>query len=88
MFLNGSQYSSIEIATTHGLDDFGVGVRDPLGSRIFSSPRRPDLPIQLPMQWVQGVKRQDREADHSPPTNVEINITWIYTSTTPYVFMA
>jgi hypothetical protein len=24
------------------LDDRGVGVRDPVGSRIFSSPRRPD----------------------------------------------
>jgi hypothetical protein len=35
-----------------------------------------------------GVKRQGREADHSPPTNVEVNKMWIYTSTLPYVFMA
>jgi hypothetical protein len=30
------------IATSYGLDDRGVGVRVPVGSRIFSSPRRPD----------------------------------------------
>jgi hypothetical protein len=35
-----------------------------------------------------GVKRQGREADHSPPTNAEVKKMWIYTSTLPYVFMA
>jgi hypothetical protein len=35
-----------------------------------------------------GVKRQGREADHSPPTNAEVKKMWIYTSTPPYVFMA
>jgi hypothetical protein len=30
------------IETGYGLDDRGVGVRVPIGSRIFSSPRRPD----------------------------------------------
>jgi hypothetical protein len=34
--------SSVGIATTYGLDDRGVGFRVPVGSRIFSSPRRPD----------------------------------------------
>jgi hypothetical protein len=32
-------------------------------------------------------KRQEREADHSPPTSAEIKRTWIYTSTPPYAFM-
>jgi hypothetical protein len=32
----------VGIATGYGLDDRGVGVRVPVGSRIFSSPRRPD----------------------------------------------
>jgi hypothetical protein len=36
----------------------------------------------------QGVKRQGREADHSPPTSAEVKKMWIYTSTPPYVFMA
>jgi hypothetical protein len=30
------------IATSYGLDNRGVGVRVPVGSRIFSSPNRPD----------------------------------------------
>jgi hypothetical protein len=39
---------------------------------------------QSPIQWVLGVKRQEHEADHSPPTSAEVNKTWIYTSTPPY----
>jgi hypothetical protein len=35
-----------------------------------------------------GVKRQGREADRSPPTSAEIKKMCIYTSTSPYVFMA
>jgi hypothetical protein len=34
--------SSVGIATGYGLDDRGIGVRVPEGSRIFSSRRRPD----------------------------------------------
>jgi hypothetical protein len=37
-----SRASLVGIATDYGLDDRGVGVRVPVGSRIFSSPRRPD----------------------------------------------
>jgi hypothetical protein len=37
-----SRVSVVGIATGHGLDERGVGVRVPVGSRIFSSPRRPD----------------------------------------------
>jgi hypothetical protein len=32
----------VGIATGYGLDDRGVGVQVPIGSRIFSPPRRPD----------------------------------------------
>jgi hypothetical protein len=35
-----------------------------------------------------GVKRQGREADHSPPTSAEVKKISIYTSTPSYVFMA
>jgi hypothetical protein len=34
--------SSVGIATGYGLDDEGVGVRVPMGARIFTSPYRPD----------------------------------------------
>jgi hypothetical protein len=37
-----SLYSIVAIATGYGLEDRGVGVRVPVGSRIFSSPKRPD----------------------------------------------
>jgi hypothetical protein len=36
-----SQDSVVGIATGYGLDDREVGVQVPVGSRIFSSPRRP-----------------------------------------------
>jgi hypothetical protein len=55
---------------------------------------RPALgPTQPPIQWVSGalspgIKRPGREADYSPPTTAEVKKTWIYISTTPYVFMA
>jgi hypothetical protein len=42
--------SAFIIMTGYGLDDQGVGVRVPVGSRIFSSPRCPDWlwgPIQM-----------------------------------------
>jgi hypothetical protein len=44
------------------------------------------------MQWVPGIfpeiKQLKREADHSPPSSVELKNAWSYTSTSPYVFMA
>jgi hypothetical protein len=75
-----SRDSAVGIAIGYGMDDPGVGVRVPVGSRIFSPPRR------LNRLW--GVKRQGREADHSPPTSAEVKKTWIYTSTPPYALMA
>jgi hypothetical protein len=48
---------------------------------------------QPPIEWVPeaispGVKRQGREADHSPPASAEVKKMWIYTSTALYAFMA
>jgi hypothetical protein len=37
-----SRESVVGIATSYGLDGRGIGVRVPVGSRIFSSPNRPD----------------------------------------------
>jgi hypothetical protein len=37
-----SRDRAVGIATGYGLDDRGVGVQVPVGSRLFSSPRRPD----------------------------------------------
>jgi hypothetical protein len=45
-------------------------------------------PTQPPTQWVlavliPGVKRPGREADHSPPSRVEVKNVWSYTSAPP-----
>jgi hypothetical protein len=50
-------------------------------------------PTQRPILWVPGalslgVKRPEREADHSPPSTAEVKTAWSYTSTPQYVFMA
>jgi hypothetical protein len=60
---------------------------------LFTISSRPALRFtQPPIQWVPAalsrVKRPGCEADHSPPTSAEVKKMWIYTATSPYVFMA
>jgi hypothetical protein len=74
--------SAVYIATGYGLDDRGVGVLVPAGSGVH--------PTSYPMgtgALSPGVRRQRREADHSPPTSAEVKKMWIYTSTPPYAFI-
>jgi hypothetical protein len=88
LFNDGSRDSAVGIATGYGLDDWEVGVRVPIGSRIFSKSSRPALgSTQPPIQWVPGVKRPC-EADPSPSTSAEVKQMWIYTSTPPYALTA
>jgi hypothetical protein len=83
-----SRDSVVAVATGYGLDDGGVGVRVPVESRIFSSPRCPYRlwgPPSLLFNGYRGlfpagVKRPGREADNSPPTCAEVKKMWIYTS--------
>jgi hypothetical protein len=88
--LSWSRDNVVGIASGYGLDDRGVGVRVPVGSRIFSTSSRPSLGSTQPsIQCVSGVlypgvKRQGREVYHSPPTSAEVKKTWIYI----YPFMA
>jgi hypothetical protein len=93
-YLNaGSRDSSVGI---YGLDDRGYRVRFPTGAGIFlftTTSRPAPGPTQPPIQWVPGalslgVKRQGREADHSPPSSAEVKSTWSYNSTPQYAFMA
>jgi hypothetical protein len=84
-----SRDSVVGIATSYGLDDRAVGVRVPVVSRIFSSPRRPDRllgPRNLLSNVYRGLfprgrKRPGRETDHSPPASAKVKKRWIYTST-------
>jgi hypothetical protein len=69
--------SSVGIATGYGLNDRGVRVQVPIGARMLSSPYLPVLYWGPPIQWIPGVKRPEREADHSPPTNAEVKKTWL-----------
>jgi hypothetical protein len=53
-----SRDSVVGIATGYGLDDQGVRVRVPVGSRIFSSPSRPDRlwgPLNLLSNGYRGL---------------------------------
>jgi hypothetical protein len=88
--------SSVGIATGYGLDD--------QGEREFESRQGKKFSLLHIVQTASGVhptsykmgtggsfprvKRQGREADHSPPTSAEVKKMWIYTSTPLYVFMA
>jgi hypothetical protein len=65
----------------YGLDDRAIEVRSPAGAKDFplASVSRPALgPTQPPVQWVPGVlspgikARPVRDADHSPPSSVEV----------------
>jgi hypothetical protein len=66
------KYSAAVIATGYGLGNRGVETQVPVGSRFFSSPRRPDRvrgPTQPPIQRLHEdlsprVKRPGREADY------------------------
>jgi hypothetical protein len=69
----------------------GGGRSSPGRVKIFTSPYRPDRPTSYKMGTggpFPGVKRQGREADHSPTSSAEVKKMWIYTSTLIYVFMA
>jgi hypothetical protein len=78
------------IATSYGLDDREVGVRVPAGSRIFSSPRRPDRLWGPANLQSPEVKWPGREADYySPPASAEVKKGGsIQPFTPPYVSMA
>jgi hypothetical protein len=81
----------VGIATIYGLDDREDGVRVPVGSKIFSSPRCP-YRLWGPANFLysgyrgiflRGVKRPGPEADHTPTAGANIKKMWIYTSTPP-----
>jgi hypothetical protein len=59
------------------------------GIFLFTTASNPALgPIQPSIQWEPGIKRPEREADHSPPPIADVKNAWRETSTLPYVFMS
>jgi hypothetical protein len=70
----GSRNSAVGIATGYVLDDRGIGVRVPVGSRILSSPRRPDRlwcpPTLLSNEYLRFFPRGKAASAWSwPPTS-------------------
>jgi hypothetical protein len=67
----------VGIEPSYGLDDRG-SISGRGKAFLFSITSRKSLrPTKPPIQWAQGVlspgvKRQEREAEHSPPSNAEI----------------
>jgi hypothetical protein len=60
-----SRDNAVGITIGYGLDDGGVGVRVPVRSRMFSTSSRSVLgSTQPPIEWVLGITRPEREADH------------------------
>jgi hypothetical protein len=83
------------IVLGYRLDDREFESRQRLGNFLFTTASREDLwLIQPPTQWVPGalsmeVKREGREADHSPPSSAEVKeCVELYLHSTKYVFMA
>jgi hypothetical protein len=75
----GSRGSVAGVATRYGLDDRGIGVRVPVGLRIFllhvvqtgSGVHLTSYPM-CTGALSPGVKRPGREFDHLPPANTEV----------------
>jgi hypothetical protein len=77
----------------YGLDDRVFESRREVGIFLLTPASRPALePTEPPIQWSPealslGVKRPDREADHSPPSSAEVKNAWSYASTPQCSFM-
>jgi hypothetical protein len=86
--------SSVGIATRLRIGRSGFDFWQGLGIFLLTNASRPALgPTQPPIQWVpralsMGVKRPEREYDHSPPSIADIKNSWSYTSLPQYDFMS
>jgi hypothetical protein len=61
----------------------------PLRHRVQIGPGAPSVSSAVGTgDLTPEVKRPVREADKSPPSNVEVKNEWSYTSTPPYAFLS
>jgi hypothetical protein len=79
-----SRDSIVGVKTGYELDDRGVGIPVPIGSRIFSSPHRPDRLWGLLNLLANGYRRlfprgqNGRGVKLTTPTSAEVKKMWIY----------
>jgi hypothetical protein len=79
----GSRNSAVGVATGYRLPAEGSEFEPGrVKNFLFPTSRAAPRPTQPPIQWVPGalspgVKRQRREADHSPPVSAETKKMWI-----------
>jgi hypothetical protein len=79
--------SSVGIATDYGLDGLGIEKRIPVGARFFAhvqtGPGAHPPSCTMGTGSFPGIKRPGRGADHPPPSSVEVENEWSYTSKPP-----
>jgi hypothetical protein len=81
-----SRYSDWILAGRSSIPGSTKNILFSMSSSLALGPTQP--PIQyVPWTISPGLKRPEREADHSPPSSADVKERWIYTSTSPYVFM-
>jgi hypothetical protein len=73
------------MATGYGPD--GSGIESRWGERFFTpvqtGPGAHPASYTMGTGSFPGLKRQGRDADHPPPSSVEVTTEWSYTSTSP-----
>jgi hypothetical protein len=83
-----------QLSTGYRLDDRGFDSRQTQDIFLyFTAPTAVPGPTKTSIQWVSGtislgVKRLKHEANHSPPSRVEVKNSECILRILPYVFMA
>jgi hypothetical protein len=83
----GSQDSAVGIASGYGLGDQGVGVRVPVGSRIFSTLSRPVLGVKVTTHLQLVPRSRKCGSIHPSPIRFDgVVLSYLSTGTTlPYL---
>jgi hypothetical protein len=77
-----SQFSVFDTRLRPGRPGFTYRWGAMMGVLLFATSSRPARGLtQPPLQWVPGIKRPEREADHLFTSFAEVNFSWNYTFT-------
>jgi hypothetical protein len=79
--------SSVGTVIHYSQDNQGIGIRFLVGETDFSVLPSHQAGTGAHPASYPGVKRPERESDHSPPSAAEFKNVWVYTFPLPHVFM-